>query len=101
MRVVFTMRVPFGTAPCHRSQYFCEGLGVHNRLMCHVFILDGHGRVRWRFVEHISLAPCRLTQPVGPVLRSAHADPAEGETTALVEATRSLLAESAAPPRRG
>lgn len=46
------------------ADHACDALGVHNRMMGHVLLVDARGRVRWR----------------------AHGVPGEGEAAALVAA---------------
>lgn len=50
------------------TDHFCDALQIHNRMMAHIFILDTNGAVRW----------------------SAHGEPAEGETDALIFAATTL-----------
>ena len=50
------------------TDHFCDALQIHNRMMAHIFILDTNGAVRW----------------------TAHGEPAEGETDALLYAARTL-----------
>ncbi len=50
------------------TDHFCDALQIHNRMMAHIFILDAKGAVRW----------------------TAHGEPAEGETDALIFAAKTL-----------
>lgn len=51
------------------ADHFADKLGVHNRVMGHVFVVDRAGHVRWR----------------------AHGLPGEGEVDALLAATKTLV----------
>jgi hypothetical protein len=55
-----------------KADHFCAQLGVRNRLMAHVFLVDVGGRVRW----------------------TANAEPTGGEPEAFLEAVQQLARES-------
>ena len=57
------------------TDHALDALGVRNRVLGHIFLIDARGRVRWR----------------------AQGDAAEGELDALMDATRELLVQPPQP----
>ena len=77
----------------HEQQLLTELAAMHNRAYGFVYLVDEHGKIRWRYV-HVFVPFIATYMAIHEFLiLSAHGKPQGNELNAMVEAAKAIAAK--------